>query len=129
MYLWSVGGNGGGNTEFGLVSSMGELQPVFVGLPAQPRPSGEVEIGHVAKGSRLRIYLKTWGKSVSSDFGRSTEADQIFWDGDNSLGRNGSIVERTGPTTWVLHLDDLCSGDDDDDDFLIQIRLEPDAPE
>lgn len=37
----------------------------------------------------------------------------------------GCIIEQTGPLTWLLHLDDAFSSDDDDNDVFIQIRLEP----
>jgi hypothetical protein len=45
------------------------------------------------------------------------------------MGQNGSIVEKTGASTWVLHLDDAGSADVDDnnEDVLIEIRLVPDS--
>jgi hypothetical protein len=62
---------------------------------------------------------------------KSKEASEAFQDRDNSLRNNGSVVEKTGPSTWVLHLDDLGllgDGDDDDNDVLIEIRLVPTSP-
>jgi hypothetical protein len=124
-YITPVGGDATSVTELGVGSSPRDHRRIFRGLPSKPVPSDEVEVGFVAAGSRLRLYLKTgehWAFSESS-IGR--EAEVVFRDRDDSLGGRGSIVERTGPTTWVLHLDEVDSGDDDDDDLLIGIRLEP----
>jgi len=61
---------------------------------------------------------------------KSEAARVAFYDRDNSLGRDGSAVEKTGSSTWLLHLDDAASVDidDNDGDVLIQIRLVPAKP-
>ncbi len=125
LYFAPVEGHRGEATEFGIVTSQGDLIPIFTGLPGRPNPAGEVEIGPVSAGSRLRIYLKRNGSWVFSDAGSSKPSIESFSDRDDSLGGGGSIIERTRPATWVLHLDDVDSTDDDDEDVLIQIRLEP----
>lgn len=50
-----------------------------------------------------------------------------FTDRDNSLKRDGSIVEQLSPSTWLLHLDDAASVDvdDSDGDLLIEMKLIP----
>lgn len=128
LFLSAVGGNARGGSEFGLGRSQADHHPVFTGLPNHPSPTGEVRIGHVRKGSKLPMYVKSQGAWESEGSGPGREDTETSWDRDNSLGKNGSIIEQTGPNTWVLHLDDVGSGDDDDDDVLIRIRLEPDAP-
>jgi DnaJ domain len=125
LYLTPMGGSAGGVTEFGLGASLAVRLPIFSKLPHSPEPSHEVTVGYVARGLRLGIYLRTNESWVFSESGASREAVETFMDRDNSLGRNGSILEKTGQTTWILHLDDVGSGDDDDDDVLIQIRLVP----
>src|SRR5262249_46124743 len=75
-------------------------------------------------------YLRTefggvyWAFSVDAVTDASRYA---FMDLDNSLGFGGSIIEQTGPATWLLHMEDAASFlyDDDDDDVLVQLRLEP----
>jgi DnaJ domain len=125
LFLTAVGGSAGGDSEFGLGRSEADHQPVFTGLPNHPSPTGEVRIGHVRKGSKLPMYVKSQGAWDFAESGPGREETDTFRDQDNSLGKNGSIVEQTGPKTWILHLDDAGSGDDD---VLIRIRLEPDSP-
>jgi hypothetical protein len=126
-----VGGSAGAVTEFGLGTSEARRKPIFNGLPEHPQPDGEVKIGFVPAGSELHFYIKSdWGQvrwAFSHD-SKSEVAREAFYDRDNSLERDGSAVVRTGPSTWVLHLDDATSGDDDDDDILIEMRLVPAKP-
>ena len=123
LYIAPVEGHRGDATEFGIVTSQSDVLPIFTGLPSRPNPAVEVEVGPVAAGSKLRIYLKKNGSWAFSDAAPSRQGDESFSDRDNSLGGRGSIIERTGQATWVLHLDDIGSIDDDDEDILIQIRL------
>ncbi len=133
LSLTPVGGSAGATTEFGLGTSEARHTPIFTGLPADPQPNGEVKIGFVAAGSRLHFYEKTdfggirW--AFSNDL-KSEAARVAFRDRDNSLGRDGSAIEQTGPSTWLLHLDDAASVDfdDNDGDVLIEIRLVPAKP-
>ncbi len=118
-------GSGGKATEFGLVVSQGDLLPIFIGLPDHPSPAREIEVGPVSAGSKLRVYLKRGNSWVFSDSDFTEPSRETFSDRDNSLGGGGSIIEKTGWNTWVLHLDDVGSHDDDDDDIFIRIRLEP----
>jgi hypothetical protein len=66
-----------------------------------------------------------------SGYALSNGTDQAsivaFSDVDDSLGMGGSIIQRTGPDTWLLHLDDALSYlvDDDDNDVLMQVRVAP----
>jgi hypothetical protein len=125
LYIAPVEGHRGETSEFGIVTSQGDVIPIFTGLPSRPKPAGEIEIGPVSAGSRLRIYLKKNGSWVFSDAAFSKPSIESFSDRDHSLGGGGSIIERTSPATWVLHLDDVGSTDDDDEDVFIQIRLGP----
>ncbi len=125
LYMAPVRGERGDSTELGIIASQGDFLPIFTGLPGRPNPAGEVLVGPVTKGSRLRVYLKKNNVWVFSDTASSDQTSESFWDRDNSLGGGGSIIERTGDATWVLHLDDVGSTDDDDEDILIQIRLGP----
>ena len=130
LYLSPVGGDAGAITEFGLGTSPADTIPIFQGLPGNPVPPTEVEVGFFASGSVMNFYEKTdWGSTYWA-FSVDTTTDGsrcAFMDLDNSLGLGGSIVEPTGPGTWTLHLDDAASYmiDDDDNDILIQMRLAP----
>ena len=82
----------------------------------------------------VSIYEKTERSEIRWAFSRDTKSDTsrvAFQDRDNSLGRNGSVIEKTGMSTWLLHLDDAGSAgiDDDDNDVLIKIRLDPIGPD
>lgn len=125
LYLAPARGLRGDSTEFGVVDPQGNPLPIFTGMPGHPNPAGEVDIGPVVKGSKLRIYLKKNGTWVFSDAASSRPSKESFWDRDNSLGGNGSVIEQTGGATWLLHLDDVDSTDDDDADIYIQVRLGP----
>jgi len=133
LYLSPAGGSAGAVTEFGLGTSEDEHTAIFTGLPAEPQPNKEVKVGFVKAGSELHFYVKTdWGgiRWAFSHDANSKAARVAFGDRDNSLGREGSIVEKTGPTTWLLRLDDAGSVDvdDNDEDVLIEMRLVPAAP-
>jgi tetratricopeptide (TPR) repeat protein len=133
LSLAPVGGSGGAVTEFGLGTSEARHTPIFTGLPADPEPNREVRIGFVAAGSELQFYEKTDWNGIRWAFSHDTKSDAArvaFYDRDNSLGREGSAIEKTGPSTWLLHLDDAASVDidDNDADVLIEIRLVPARP-
>ena len=125
LYIAPVEGHLGDATEFGIITEKGDVLPILTGLPGHPKPNGEVEVGLVSAGSRLRIYLKKNDSWVFSDAAPSGPSIECFSDRNHSLGGGGSIIEKTGQATWVLHLDDVGSTDDDDEDILIQIRLGP----
>src|SRR5688572_137362 len=65
--------------------------------------------------------------SAFSNDTTSAGARTTFMDLDNSLGLGGSVVEQTGTNMYRLRLDDAASFtvDDDDDDVLINLRVEP----
>jgi tetratricopeptide (TPR) repeat protein len=133
LYLISVGGTAAAVTEFGLGTSEADHIPIFTGLPAAPEPNKEVKVGFVAAGSPLYFYEKTDWNGIRWAFSHDTKSKEsrvAFQDLGNRLLQNGSIVEKTGASTWVLHLDDALSADFDDnnEDVLIEIRLVPASP-
>ncbi len=126
LYVAPVEGDRGRTTEFGLVTSQGDVFPIFTGLPGHPNPAREVEIGPVSAGSKLRVYLKKDSTWVFSDSAGDAQSLETFRDRANRLGGRGSIIERIDDsTTWILHLSDIDSLYDDHEDILIQIRLGP----
>jgi len=130
LYLSPAGGSAGATTEFGLGTSEADHKPIFTGLPGNPEPNREVKVGLVKAGTELHFYEKTewggirWAFSHDSD---SEGARVAFHDRDNDLGLGGSVIEKTGPETWIFHLDDAGSVDIDDNnaDVLIEMRLVP----
>ncbi len=130
LFVAPMGGGAGATSDFGLGTSQADAVPILHGLPNYPNPSGEVHVGNVARGSPLHFYQRTEFGGVYWAFSIDTITDAsryAFIDLDDSLGFGGSIIEQTGPTTWLLHMDDAASFyyDDDDDDVLVQLRLEP----
>jgi hypothetical protein len=128
LFLQQKGGEAGGITTFGLGTSPSNFIPIYTGLPNNPNPVGEVFVGLFNAGTTIHMGEFTeFGDLNGFAFSNSTdEASTVaFSDIDNSLGMNGSIIQRTGPNTWVLHLDDAVSFkfDDDDNDVLMQVRV------
>jgi hypothetical protein len=130
LFLRPVGGEAGADTEFGIARSMTDLTPIFTGLPNNPNPNTEVLVGLFTAGQVVDFYERsTFGglEGVAFSFDTTTEPSRVaFMDLDDSLGLGGRVIEQTSPTTWLMHLDDAVSYlfDDDDNDVLIQIRLE-----
>ncbi len=128
LFLQPMGGEASADTEFGIVASSGKRIPFFTGLPNNPHPNTSVSAGLFTTSDEVHFYeLTTFFNSTQFAFSDGTDFPSLeaFSDRDNSLGMGGCIIEQTGPLTWLLHLDDAFSSDDDDNDVLIQIHLEP----
>jgi hypothetical protein len=130
LYLQQMGGSAGGVTTFGLGTSPSNFVPYYTGLPNNPSPTGEVFVGLFNGGTTIHFgEFTTFAGQSGYAFSNDTDQASIiaFSDVDNSLGMGGSIIQRTGPNTWLLHLDDALSYlyDDDDNDVLMQVRVIP----
>ena len=115
LYLTPVGGSAVAVTEFGLGTSEADHIPIFTGLPGDPNPTKRSRSDSSAAGSHLYFYEKTDWNGIRWAFSHDTtskEARVAFQDLENRLGQKGSIVEKTGASTWVLHLDDARSADE-----------------
>jgi hypothetical protein len=132
VFLRPVGGDAGAVTEFGLLTPTGTQLPLFRGLPATPMPAGEVSLGFFAAGTGLDFYQTTTFGGTSTAFSTGTDLASLraFTDTDNSLGMGGSVITPTGPNTWLFRLDNARSFlfDDDDNDVLIELRLQAQGP-
>ena len=133
LYLQQMGGEAGGVTMFGLGTSPANFVPYYSGLPNDPSPTGELFVGLFNAGTTIHFgEFTTYAGQSGYAFSNGTDPASIvaFTDVDDSLGMGGSIIQRTGPDTWLLHLDDALSYlyDDDDNDVLMQVRVAP-APE
>jgi len=128
LFLQQMGGEAAAVTSFGLGTSPSNFVPLYVDLPNSPQPTGEVLAGIFTSGTTIHFGESTVFGSLSG-FAFSNGTDQAsivaFTDVDDSLGMGGSIIQRTGPETWLLHLDDAESYriDDDDNDILMQLRV------
>jgi hypothetical protein len=125
VFIRCIGGSAGATSDFGTGTNSADWTPYLHSLPSQ---TGEVRIGNVTAGQVVPFAMRTdwlgkeyWAFSTVSDPASTT----AFGDTDNSLKMGGRVIEQTGPDTWVMHLDDAASFtvDDNDADFLIQIRL------
>jgi hypothetical protein len=130
LYLQPVGGSAAAVTEFGIGTSIQDHTAYFTGLPFNPNPSNEVEVGFVAAGTSLNFYEKTeflgntyW--AFSNEYATDLASFIAFWDPTLSYSPTGNIVQQTSPSTWVLHLDDAASFlvDDNNADVLMQVTL------
>jgi hypothetical protein len=117
----------GADSEFGIVQSGTDLIPLFSGLPNHPQPTTEVAIGQFHPGDVVNFYIKT-DNAIAFSFDTTTfRSLEAFSDRDHSLGFGGRIIEQTSQTSWFMHLDDAISGDDDDNDAIMQIVAVPGA--
>jgi hypothetical protein len=130
LYIQQMGGDAGGVTTFGLGTSSNDFVPYYSALPNNPNPGGEVLVGLFNSGSTIHFGEFTeFGGQTGFAFSKDTDRASIvaFTDVANSLGMGGSIIQRTGPETWLLRLDDALSYrfDDDNNDVLMQVRVAP----
>ena len=123
-----IGGSAGGVTTFGLGTSPSDFVALFTGLPNNPSSTSALNVGFFSAGTTIFMGMFTTFNGQSGwAFSNGTDQASIiaFSDTLNSLGLGGSIFEKTGPNTWVLHLDDALSYqvDDDNNDVLIKMRI------
>ncbi len=127
LYIRCIGGSAGATSDFGTGTNLSDWTPYLRNLPPSC-PTTEIQIGNVTAGQVVPFAMRTqwlgkeyWAFSTAQDQASTT----AFSDTDNSLKWGGKIIEQTDPDTWVMHLDDAASYtvDDNDADFLIQIRL------
>jgi hypothetical protein len=94
-------------------------------------PSNIVNMGFFPAGSALDFYNisdyrgEHWAFSSTLDSSPSASDLEVFRDRNNSLGFEGSVVEVVGLDHWILHLDDAGSIDDDDNEMILRVRVEP----
>jgi uncharacterized repeat protein (TIGR01451 family) len=133
LFLKPLGGDGGAVTEFGLGNSQTNHTPYLAGLPSNPQPNTQVQVGPVSAGASLDFYQKTEFGGTYWAFSNADDQASVmaFTDPDKSFSPTGSAVVQTGPHTWELHLDDAASYllDDDDNDVIIEVHIEPAGPD
>lgn len=128
IYVKSLGGGAGANSEFGLGTTSENFVPVLSGLPNNPSTNSEVFLGSFNPDQPIPLAVLTnWnGQSFFATIGSTDIASKIvFSDLDNSLGFGGNTFELLDTNIFLAHLDDAASFtvDDDDDDVLVQIRV------
>jgi uncharacterized protein (TIGR03437 family) len=130
LYCKSVGGSAGSVSVFGLGTSEASFSPLIRGLPSQPNPVNEVFIRAVNAGQTVHFGIQTvfnnrafWAFSNFTDQASTVS----FSDTKNTLGLGGRVIESIGANRWRMRLDDAASYqfDDDNNDILIELRLEP----
>jgi Ca2+-binding RTX toxin-like protein len=124
LYIQQMGGEAGADSIFGLGTSSADFVPIYSGLPNSPNPTSEVFAGAFSSGTEINFGLQTLSLWAFSN-GTDATSIEAFFDKDNYLGMNGSVVEQTSQYTWLLHLDGATSGDNDNNDVLIQLRIAP----
>ena len=96
---------------------------LFQDLPHNPSPTTEQTLGFMPAGSQLDFYVISLGVSDYS----GTRPNETFSDLDGSSGLGDTAVTTipTEPEGYMLHLDRAYGGIDDDNDFLVKIRVVP----
>ena len=119
IYVKSLGGGAGANSEFGLGTTSENFVPVLSGLPNNPSTNSEVFLGSFNPDQPIPLAVLTnWnGQSFFATIGSTDMASQIvFSDLDNSLGFGGNTFELLDTNIFLAHLDDAASFTVDDDD-------------
>lgn len=128
VYVSATGGGAAAVSQFGIGTSSRSFKVLLSGLPSNPSPRSEIKVGVFKKGESVPFALRTlWQGRTYWAFQNSTqnEMQTPFEDVDNSLGfGDRKMIEQLDSYTYVMHLDDAASSDDNDRDVLIQIRLE-----
>lgn len=128
--LQFIGGSAAATTTFGLGTDPSHFDPLFSGLPNTPSSTSPVDVGFFSAGTTIHMGMYTvWGNLSGWAFSDWTNEASIvaFSDPTDSLGLGGSIIQQTGPDTWVFNLDDALSYlvDNDNNDVLIQLQITP----
>jgi hypothetical protein len=98
-------------------------------------PASIVDMGFFPAGTALDFYNLSdfsglqWAFSEHLGSTPSAADLEVFTDRNHSLGFGGSAVEINGVDNWILHLDDAASGDDDDNEMVIRVRVGAPVPE
>jgi hypothetical protein len=122
------GGNAAASSVFGWgARGSGTHQTLFDDVPHSC--PAETSLGTLPAGTQLHFWLQTGSTVVySSDLSDANVpavALEVFTDRNNSLPWGGLCVEPLGTDDWRLHLDDALSGDDDDNDVAVRVRVMP----
>lgn len=94
-------------------------------------PSAIVDAGYFSAGTDLDFYERSDYQGISWAFsshlqGEPTFADlEVFTDRNGSLGFDGSAIQQLSPTSWLFHIDDAASIDDDDNELVLRVTLAP----
>ena len=133
LYIQCVGGSAGATSQFGTGTTIANFVPYLSSLPGSC-PSAEVAVGAVAAGQTVTFGIHTlWlGKDYWA-FSNGTDPASIvsFTDTNNSLGMGGKVIQQTGPSTWVMHLNDAAHytvSSNEANNILIQLRLSSSVP-
>jgi hypothetical protein len=112
IYVKSLGGGAGANSEFGLGTTSENFVTVLSGLPNNPSTNSEVFLGSFNPDQPIPLAVLTnWnGQSFFATIGSTDMASQIvFSDLDNSLGFGGNTFELLDTNIFLAHLDDAAS--------------------
>ncbi len=132
LYLQCVGGSAGAVSQFGIGSSPSTFVSYLTSLP-QSCPTSVVAARNVTAGQTIPFGIETlWQGQTYWAFSTSTDQGSIvsFTDLNNSLGMGGSVIQSTGPNTWVLHLNDAAHytiSSNEANNILIQVTLQASA--
>lgn len=100
---------------------------LFQGLPHHPSPTTEQSLGLLPAGSALDFYVitvdVTSGAAVSDYSGSRPNITFSDLDGSSGLG-DTAVTTIAGPVeAYRLHLDRITGGYDDDDDFIVDVKI------
>ena len=121
-----VGGSAAANSEIGFgyataTTPASYRHILYQDVPNNPLATPDHSLGFLPAGSGLDFYVITLGQSAYS----GNRPNESFSDTDNNngLGDTAVTVLPNEAEGYLMHLDRCTGGSDDDNDFLIEVRV------
>lgn len=128
VYLKLANKSGSADSQLGIGTSPSNCR--FAVSSRSPTPTSEIAAGTFQAGSIVSFCMYSRLNNMSEwafSSGNDRPSAVAFSDTDNSLRLGGRVIQQNGGSSWTMHLDDALSYlyDDDDDDLVVTIRVEP----
>ncbi len=125
---YRVGGSAAANSEIGFgyataTTPASYRHILYQDVPNNPPATPDHSLGFLPAGSGLDFYVITLGVSAYSGYRPNESFSDL--DNNNGLGDTAVTVLPNEVEGYLLHLDRCTGGSDDDDDFLIEVRVVP----
>lgn len=126
LYVRFVSSDAGAINIFGTGTTSTNFNPLLTVKENQASQVGYVKVAEFKAGTVVPFAIDSkYGGSQHYAFSIGTDAvsKEAFSDTNNSMKLGGTILQQTGNNKWRLSLDDGWTGDDDDNDLVIDIKL------
>jgi hypothetical protein len=125
LYVQTITAKTGALWKFGVGTTPANCTIVLASLPDTTAPAGEVMIGTYTAGAEVKFCMwSQYGSNTAWAFSDGNDPASVvaFWDTGNTLRRGGNVITQSGPSTWILHLDNAVSYLYDDIVLQLSVR-------